>query len=43
MLAKTGSGSLTLSGPNTYAGGTIVSGGTLTTTAAGSLGSSSAS
>lgn len=34
-LTKTGTGTLTLSGTNTYTGGTIVSGGTLLTTAAG--------
>ena len=29
MLAKTGTGILTLSGSNTYSGGTTISGGTL--------------
>lgn len=41
VLATTGNGSLTLGGANSYTGGTIVSGGTLATTATGSLGSSS--
>ena len=42
-LAKTGSGTLVLSGSNTYSGGTTVSGGTLEITNAGNLGSGSLS
>ena len=37
-LAKTGGGTLTISGANTYGGGTAVSNGALTITAAGALG-----
>ncbi len=37
-LAKTGAGTLTLSGANTYAGTTLVNGGTLAITASGALG-----
>ena len=40
-VAKSGTSSLTLSGANTYTGGTVVSGGTLTTTATGTLGDTS--
>jgi fibronectin-binding autotransporter adhesin len=42
-LAKSGASTLTLSGANSYTGGTAVSGGTLATTASGSLGASSGS
>jgi hypothetical protein len=40
-VAKSGMSTLTLSGANSYLGGTIVSGGTLATTASGSLGDAS--
>jgi autotransporter-associated beta strand protein len=40
-VAKSGASTLTLSAANTYSGGTIVSGGTLATTATGSLGDAS--
>ena len=42
-VAKSGASTLTLSGANSYTGGTAVSGGTLATTASGSLGASSGS
>jgi autotransporter-associated beta strand protein len=41
MLVKGGAGTLTLTGANTYSGGTIVSGGTLLVSGAGTLGASS--
>ena len=41
-LVKSGSGTLTLSGPNTYTGGTFINAGTLTTSNATALGSNSA-
>ena len=37
-LLKTGSGALTLAGPNTYTGGTMVSNGTVTVASSGTLG-----